>query len=204
MPDPRLLRVVLPALVAVALALGCSPGGTASPPTGDPASVVPATRTVVEFGPDAVVVAEILRIGDDARATVRTPTRLFGREVLLGEDHYVYVPETELVLGVDRWIHTDLSDPRQRRHHETNPAGFIDLADLVDLRLGDVFADQEILDVRRGEGVVFFDLGHGQTIEVTTETVTEPEPIVAPPPDRVVELLDLPSLVEVPSMLDGA
>ncbi len=194
---------LLPALVLLALLGGCSSaGGSASPPRD--AAPRTGTRTVVEFGPDAVVTAEILRIGDDARATVRLPEGLEGGEILVGRDHYVLLPGAEETLGLDRWIHIDLTDPDQRRFHVENPVGFVAMADLADLRPGDVFSGETVIDVRdQADGAVLVDLGHGQTIEVVTETVANPDPIVAPARDQVVDLVDLPSAVQLPSMSDG-
>jgi len=193
---------LLPALVLVALLGACSSWGdrTSPPPDATPHT---GTRTLVEFGPDAVATAEIVRVGDDARATVRLPEGLVGGEILVGRDHYVLLPGAEQTLGLDRWIHTDLTDPDQRRFHAENPVGFVAMADLADLRPGDEFSGEPVLEVRdQGEGEVLIDLGHGQTIEIVTETIVGPDPIVAPAPEEVVDLVDLPSVVELPSMLD--
>jgi hypothetical protein len=187
----------------LALLAACSSagGGAAPQPDAPPRT---GTRTIIVFGPDAVMTAEILRVGDDASATVRLPEGIDGGEVLVGRDHYVLLPGAEETLGLDRWIHTDLTDPDQRRFHAENPVGFIAMADLAGLRPGDEFGAEEVLDVReRGEGAVRIDFGHGQAIDVRTETIVDPDPIAAPARDEVVEFVDLPSVVELPSMLDG-
>lgn len=202
MAPARSMSRLLPALVAVAVLFACSSARDgASPPLRAP--VRAGTRTVVVFGPDAIVTAEILRVGDDARATVRLPEGLTGGEILVGDDHYVNLPGAEQTLGLDRWIHIDLTEPDQRRFHAENPVGFVAMADLADLRPGDDFSGQVVREVRDGgEGTVLIDLGQGQVIEITTETIVDPDPIVAPDPDEVVDLVDLPSAVELPSMLD--
>ena len=190
----RALRLFLPVLLVLAGTGACSPSA-GTPPVGSDDGRISAIRTTVEFGPEAVMVAEVLRIGEDARARVTTPEGLFGEEILLGEDHYVRMPDAAPVIGGDRWIHTDLSDPRQRRYHERNRAGLIELAELADLGLGDRFAGREVrsVDTPR-DGVVAIDLVDGWTIEVTTEAVEGAETIVAPEPSQVVALADIPEV----------
>lgn len=165
-----------------------------STPTGGAGPVFPAQRTVVAFGPDDVLVAEIVRIGDDARAEVRTPAGVYGEEILVGDHHYARMAHAAAFLGTDRWIHADLTDPRQRRYLEKNPAGFIALADLADTRVGDRVAGQEVLAVdRTDDATVRIDLGDGRTIDVTTSALDGAAPIVAPDDTEVVALADLVS-----------
>lgn len=203
MPRRLLLRSSLLVLVALAGAACSSSGRVAAPAppaldpgAPDPAGTPPAVRTQVAFGPEDVLVAEIVEAGDGARATVRTPAGLYGEEVLVGDDHYVRMPAAGAFLGTDRWIHTDLRDPRQRRYHEQNPAGLIALAEVATLRVGDEIAGQQVRSVERtDEGERHIDLGLGRTIDVATRTVDGGATIVAPDPSEVIALVDLPASV---------
>ncbi len=200
----HLLYLVLFALGSLA---GCSSptqGAGPAPESVPPAAPPPAQRTVVVFGPDDVLVAEVLRIGDDARAEVRTPAGVYGEEILLGDHHYVRMAHAAAFLGTDRWIHADLTDPRQRRYLETNPAGFIALADLADLRVGGRVAGQDVLAVDRvDDATVRIDLGGGRTIDVTTVTLEGAAPIVAPAGPEIVALADLPAAAAMASHRRG-
>lgn len=191
----RLLIPLLSALVALGGAACSASGGVAAPDPASPGPPMP-IRTVVVFGPDDMLVAEIVEVGGDARATVRTPAGLYGEEVLVGEDHYVRMPDAGAFLGTDRWIHTDLRDPRQRRYFEENPAGLIDLAELTALGVGDEIAGHEVRSVEHADDdTVRIDLGLGRTIDVTTVTVDDREAVLAPDPSEVIALADLPESV---------
>lgn len=194
-------------LFALGSLAGCSTptGGPGPAPEPAPPDEPPlAQRTVVVFGPDDVLVAEILRIGDDARAEVRTPAGVYGEEILSGDHHYVRMTHAAAFLGTDRWIHADLTDPRQRRYLETNPAGFIALADLAEVRVGGRVAGHEVLTVDRvDDATVRIDLGGGRTIDVSTVTLDGAAPIVAPAGTEIVALADLSTAAAMASHRRG-
>ncbi len=206
-PTPAVLALCFVVVAAVG-GLSCSTAAVPpaiAPPASAPVATAPtttrptATRTVVEIrlGSEIGMRTEVVRVGPDGRGITETPAGVLGQEVVVGHDHYVRLTHADLVLGVDRWIHTDLSVPAQRRYHEQNPVGVLDMGDeLGRLVVGDHFGDTPVLSVRHprpGETVV--DLGDDRTITIRTAPAPDVRAIAPPPSAEVVDLVDLPDLV---------
>ncbi len=163
-------------------------------------SPVRATRTVVELqlGADVPMTTELVRVGDDVHGITRSLAGIVGEEIRVGHDDYVRLAHADLVIGADRWIHTDLSRPDERRYHDQHPTGITEFADVADLRVGDRFGPFAVVAVGHPEaGVTVVDLGHDRRLRVRTEPATDVTVIRRPDPATVVALGDLPALVAV-------
>jgi hypothetical protein len=183
-------------LATVAACAASAPDRTPSVPEPGGPPAPEGRRTTVEFGPGPFMVAEVLEVGADARATVRTPAGTLSEEIRKGDDLYLRMHHADAVLRTGGWIHTDVDGAGHGRRHGVEPAfpvALTDLADLGDLDVGDRVAGQVVADVHRPrEGVVSFDLGRGRTLRLTEHVVEDPAPIAAP--DRS-EIVSLPELV---------
>ncbi len=200
MPTSNVLRSVarllLRTVLVTAVLGGCSTaaGDAASPPPTETG----ATRTIVELhlGDEVPMTTEIVRLGDDVHGTARSSAGVLGEEIRVGDDDFVRLTGAELVLGANRWIHTDLSQPAERRFHDRNPAGIIEMASIADLTVGGRFGALAVTAVRHpAAGVTLVELGQDRRIRVTTEVAADVTAIRRPDPSQVVALGDLPALV---------
>ena len=195
MPTSTVLRPLLRAALVSALVGACTTatGPTAASPPTDSA----ATRTIVELrlGEEVPMTTEIVRLGGDVRGTTRSTAGVLGEEIRVGDDDYVRLTGAVSVIGADRWIHTDLSRPAERRFHDQHPAGIIEMASVADLRVGGRFGALAVTAVRRpAPGVTVVELGQGCRLRVTVEAAPDVRAITRPDPSGVVALRDLPAL----------
>ncbi len=199
MPTSTILRSVarplLRAVLVTAVVGACSTAaGDAATPT---STATRATRTVVELhlGDEVPMTTEIVRLGDDVHGVTRSTAGVLGEEIRVGDDDYVRLAGAEAVLGADRWIHTDLSRPAERRFHDLHPTGIIEFASVADLAVGDHFGSVAVTAVRHpAAGETVIELGHGRRLLVTVGVAPDTAGIRRPDPAVVVAFGDLPAL----------